>query len=116
MKGVRNGRGKDNGKIRKNMEGRVRSVYSSRRSEIIVNLNEMRCSWSNAPQPITSTASDMGWSRGSGSLYNNHLDAIFMLDRNRMSLSFGFFVWASYGFAMFHRVRGRILFRFPRNP
>lgn len=57
MKDVRNGRGKDNGKIRKNMEERSRSVYSSR-SEIIVNLNEMRCSWSNAPQPITSTAAD----------------------------------------------------------
>ena len=29
-------------------------------SEIIVNLDEMRCSWSNAPQPITSTAADTG--------------------------------------------------------
>ena len=59
-------------------------------SEIIVNLDEMRCSWSNAPQPITSTAADTG-----GHVDRVHLDASLCWIRMERLFHSGFFVWCS---------------------
>ena len=50
----------------------------------------MRCSWSNAPQPITSTAADTG-----GHVDRVHLDASLCWMRMERLFHSGFFVWCS---------------------